>query len=152
MELSVEQEIILNLEKRILILEQEIREIKTRTYPVSEIYDTSSRNSQAVFGSHDVFYSALSNVPTWHDKKSTHHSISERTGTAFRQKIAIVLVGLFGIFGAILALIIVLLIFVSFLLLLASPFIIAGVIGAYLAGVWSKWHPVDRETVCFLAE
>ena len=55
--------------------------------------------------------------------------------TTFRQKIAIVLIGLFGIFGAILALIIVLLIFVGFLLLLASPFIIAGVIGAYLAGV-----------------
>ena len=55
--------------------------------------------------------------------------------TTFRQKIAIVLLGFFCIFEAILALIIVLLIFVSFLLLLASPFIIAGMIGAYLAGV-----------------
>ena len=55
--------------------------------------------------------------------------------TTFRQKIAIVLIGLFCIFGAILALIIVLLIFVGITLLLASPFIIAGMIGSYLAGV-----------------
>jgi len=55
--------------------------------------------------------------------------------TTFRERIVIISLGFFGIFGSILALIIVLLIFVGFLLLLASPFIIAGVIGAYLAGV-----------------
>lgn len=55
--------------------------------------------------------------------------------TTFREKMVILSIAFCGIFVALFASIVVLLIFVSFLLLLASPFIIAGVIGAYLAGV-----------------
>lgn len=55
--------------------------------------------------------------------------------TTFREKMAIISLGFFGIFGAILGLTIALLIFIGFFLLLASPFIIAGAIGAFIANL-----------------